>query len=236
MGVITFNGVTSTSLGIEVATPPSYEVAERNYEVIPIPGRNGALLMDTLAYNNTTRNYTISIFAEGAGFASLAPKIPNWLYPKGGYLRLEDSYLPLYYMKARYTGDMNIMNVLQQAGTCELSFDRKPERFLKTGANPISIANGTITNPTSNIARPQVKIFGSGAGVVNIGSHVLTISSIPSDLVVDSEIRDVYAGSTNANALVKITNNFPLLHPGNTNISVSGGVSRVEITPNWWVL
>ena len=57
MGVITFNGVSSTSIGLVVERPPDYDVAERRYEVITIPGRNGDILMDDESFANSIRNY-----------------------------------------------------------------------------------------------------------------------------------------------------------------------------------
>ena len=41
MGVITFNGITSSSVGVEVETFPNYVAPQKDYEVIHIPGRNG---------------------------------------------------------------------------------------------------------------------------------------------------------------------------------------------------
>jgi phage-related protein len=45
MGIITFNGKSSQDIFV-VEHPPEYGSAERNYDIISVPGRNGDLTMD----------------------------------------------------------------------------------------------------------------------------------------------------------------------------------------------
>ena len=64
MGVITFNNVTSSSLGIEVETFPDYVAPEKEYQVTHVPGRNGDLIVDTKTYKNVPRPYGVSMVVE----------------------------------------------------------------------------------------------------------------------------------------------------------------------------
>lgn len=237
MGIITFNGITSKSLGIEVEVPPNYEIAERIYNVVPLPGRNGDLVEDTGAFKNVVREYAVSIGEVGGNHTALAGKIAQWLYSSSGYVRLEDSYEPDYVKMARYVGTNPLENIMQQAGRMILQFDRKPQRFLKSGQTAVVFnKTGTITNPTYMTAKPYIDIHGNGNGSVTIGNHTINLTNIIDMITVNSDIEDVYKGPVNMNMNAKIINGFPLLHPGNTNISFNGGVTAVYIVPNWWVL
>ena len=239
MGVIVYNGVSSEELGIVVETAPNYEIAERDYDVISVPGKNGDYVIDRGCFKNVDRVYNIA-FAETIGdFAGSATLIAEWLYSGYGYKRLEDSYEPDYFVMARVSNEHTIHNLLQQAGRAEITFNRKPQRYLKIGEHTTKInVNGSrIINPTSFDSDPLIKVFGSGSGTISIGNKTIQISNISDGLVIDCEMQEVYLGSTSYNQNVNYMNDgFPKLKPGRNIINFSGGVSRVEIIPRWWTV
>jgi phage-related protein len=48
---------------------------------------------------------------------------------------------------------------------------------------------------------------------------------------------DAFCGAVNANEFVTITgDDFPVLTPGANNISLSGHISNIQITPRWFTL
>lgn len=239
MGVIVYNGVSSEELGIVVETVPNYEIAERDYDVISVPGKNGDYVIDRGCFKNVDRVYNIA-FAETIGdFAGSATLIAEWLYSGYGYKRLEDSYEPDYFVMARVSNEHTIYNMLQQAGRAEITFNRKPQRYLKIGEHTTKInVNGSrIINPTSFDSDPLIKVFGSGSGTISIGNKTIQISNISDGLVIDCEMQEVYLGSTSYNQNVNYMNDgFPKLKPGRNIINFSGGVSRVEIIPRWWTV
>jgi len=237
MGVIIFNGVSSQDYGIQVEHPPEYEIPEREYEVIQVPGRNGDLTIDKKSYKNVTRSYDIAIGSMDEEFTAMANKISKWLTSVSGYARLEDSYEPEYYKIAMYSEGASIKNILQHAGRVTVNFNRKPQRFLKLGDTPVVINSSRIlTNPTEQIALPLIKVYGSGAGVLNVGSYQVTITNIVNHIDIDSEIEDAYNGSANLNIYLILTNGFPKLVPGDNNISFSGGITSIEVIPRWWTI
>lgn len=238
MGVILLNGQSSESIGLVVERPPDYEIAERDYENVPVPGRNGDVLIDKGGYKNVERSYEVAIGAEGADFASLAAKIALWINSAVGYVRLEDSYEPDYFKMARLLQPEPIVNILQQAGRVTLTFDRKPQRFLKTGANAVVIKTGErISNPTAYDAKPLIKITGTGAGTITIGGYTVKILANTGYIHLDSETENAYKDiGLNKNNDIETPNGFPILHPGNTTVTFSGAITKVEITPRWWII
>lgn len=239
MGVIIYNGISSEELGIVVETAPNYEIAERDYDVISVPGKNGDYVIDRGCFKNVDRVYNIA-FAETTGdFAGSATLIAEWLYSGYGYKRLEDSYEPDYFVMARVSDKHTILNILQQAGRAEITFNRKPQRYLKIGEHTtkINTNGGRIINPTSFDSDPLIKVFGSGSGTLSIGNKTIQMSNISDGLTIDCEMQEVYLGSTSYNQNVNyMYNGFPKLKPGRNTINFSGGVNRVEIIPRWWTV
>ena len=241
MGVIKFNNIASDTLDIVVETIPDYEMPLKKYERVHVPGRNGDIIIDSGDYENVDRAYNVAIVRDGASAPVVSRDLSKWLN-QPGYHRLEDSYQPDVYMLATYQSGNTITNIFNEAGRAEIVFNRMPQRFLKTGEVPIiyDINDGVehiISNPTDQVALPIIKVYGNGAGTVIIGPHVISISNISGYLYVDSSKEDIHKDFTNMNGYVTITNGFPkILGFSSMPVEFTGGVTRVDITPNWWVI
>ncbi len=239
MGVIIFNGISSLDCNVQVEHIPRYETPRRDYEVTHVPGRNGDIVMDKGSFHNVTRTYEIAVCNKFESFAAMASKVSQWLLSASGYSRLEDSYEPDYYRLAVYEGSLEIENIFARAGRSSISFNCKPQRFLKSGEKKVVFSGaGKLFNPTKFEALPIIVVKGSGSGVLNVGDNTVMISSIGSSLTINCGIQDVYNGAQNRNSVVTFASNksFPKLKPGDNEILCSGGISSVEVIPNWWTI
>lgn len=240
MGVITFNGVPSTDVGIVVEHYPDYQYPEKVYESSHVPGRNGDVLYESGEYRNATISYQIA-FMEGydvEAFPRMAPEVSRWLHSSHGYVRLSDTYTPEFYYLAYYKEQLALKNLLNKAGRATIRFERKPQRFLVSGDTVTTLtANGTITNPTDQDSKPVITVYGSGAGVLKVGSTQVTISNIDGYITINSELQDCYRGASDQNGVVTLSSDsYPVLVPGDNGIEFSGGITSVEITPRWWTV
>lgn len=234
MGVIIFNNKSSADCRIQVAHPPGYAYPERDYTITHIPGRNGDIIQDNGCYKNVERTYEVSFDALNEDFATYANAVSAWLHSTTGYARLEDSYEPNYYRMATYQESNIFENLYNQAGTATIVFECKPQRFLKTGDNTITIQNSlTIINPTGFEAYPLFKVTGT-SGVLTVNGNAITFSSIDDFVMLDCELQDAYKETTNKNSTVSGT--FPILKPGSNTISWTGGISSVIMKPRWWTI
>ena len=244
MGVIIFNGISSKDFLIEVEHFPGYETPQRDYEVVHVPGKNGDVFIDKGSYQNVSRTYEIAIGSYVRDYTDMANSVSEWLHSASGYARLEDSYEPEYYRLAIYEETLELTNIFNQAGRATISFNCKPQRFLKLGEKPVKITKNDVAassgislrNPTRFTALPIVTVKGSGAGVLRIGDYSVSISSIGTTIVIDSEIQDAYYQTENKNSVVTLSKGFPKLGPGHTEVSFSGGITEVEVIPKWWTL
>lgn len=237
--MITWNGVTSDSLGIFVEAAPSYRKPRRKVDKYSIPGRSGDIIRQQDAWENVDQPY--KIFA-GDGTQHSVPgafsDVASWLYGPSGYQRLEDDFDMDHFRLAQFVGPFDVENIMTRVGMATVTFDCKPQRFLTSGETPVTLSlAGEITNPTAFTARPLLLVTGGGlAGTVTVNGTVFTISDTTSQIYIDCETMDCYDGSgNNKNNLVSSsTSEFATLVPGTNAIGLSGGVINVQITPRWW--
>lgn len=234
MGVIIFNNKSSADCRIQVAHPPGYAYPERDYTITHIPGRNGDIIQDNGCYKNVERTYEVSFDVPNEDFATYANAVSAWLHSTTGYARLEDSYEPNYYRIATYQESNIFENLYNQAGTATIVFECKPQRFLKTGDNAITIQNSlTIMNPTGFEAYPLFKVTGT-SGVLTVNGNSITFSSIDDFVMLDCELQDAYKENINKNSTISGT--FPVLKTGSNTISWTGNISSVTMKPRWWTI
>lgn len=245
MGVIMFGGVSSKDVGIEVETFPTYDIPERDFEVIHIPGRNGDIILDNGTYKNITRTYQVSIATYDISYHQKMAAVARWLCSSPGYLRLEDSYEPDFFRYAYYNKKLNIENIFNEAGRAKLEFICKPQKYLKSGEFPIYFdSNGKIRNLTNQIALPLIKVTTDntdGAVTISDSSYSCTFRTIANkgtNFIVDSELQDVYWQQSSKNDCISFTSGyFPALQADSTmTISITGGIQSIEITPRWWTV
>ena len=234
MGVIIFNNKSSADCRIQVAHPPGYAYPERDYTITHIPGRNGDIIQDNGCYKNVERTYEVSFDVPNEDFATYANAVSAWLHSTTGYARLEDSYEPNYYRMATYQESNIFENLYNKAGTATIVFECKPQRFLKTGDNTITVQNSlTIMNPTGFEAYPLFKVTGT-SGVLTVNGNSITFSSIDNFVMLDCELQDAYKENINKNSTISGT--FPVLKPGSNTIRWTGGISSVTMKPRWWTI
>ena len=228
-----FDGVDINDFGALPYQGNVFASAQRDYEAISVPGRNGALLIDRGGYANVTRRWDV-IFS-GDDVAGKAARLRSFLTTRTGYRRIEDTLHPDEYCLGCFRGGLDSDIPVVRYARYSLEFDCKPQRFLKSGeAVTVLTASGVIVNPEPTTARPLIRVYGSGT--VTVGGTSFTVASSDNAYVdIDSEIEDAYCGAVNCNSLVSLTD-FPTLPAGETEVTPGNGVSRIEIKPRWWRL
>lgn len=232
---LTYAGRSTNEFGIWISGESTYDTPERNVTSQEVPGRNGDLLFDKGNFKNILVKYPAAIKDE---MSSKARDFLNYAGSFTGYQRLEDTYHPYEYRMARFKSKVSVetFGYMNRGGMFTLEFDCKPQRFLKSGENEVVFtADGTIYNRTQFDAKPMVRVYGSGAGTVGIGSETITISAIDEYIDIDCEIMDAYKDSTNCNSNVSFTDDI-ILSSGSNGIEIDGDITSVVIIPRWWTI
>ena len=228
------DGVDATSAGIHLQKPIVFSEAVPNIEPKTIPGRNGALIFDTGSYKN--RSGAASCFCLQEDVETAISSAGRFLMSKKGYRRLETSDDPDHYWMARVENSPQIAMRLRTLAPFEISFDCKPQRFVKSGENAVVFtSNGYISNQYGQIALPLITLYGQGDGTLTIGGCVVEVKNMDGVLYLDSDTQNAYNNNGNQNMNINAPT-FPTLPDGETQIAFSGGIERVEIVPRWWEL
>lgn len=233
---ITFNGQNSLDYGLYVSGNQTFNSAEKDYSKVSVPGRSGDLLVFNNRYKNVNLNYD-AILIEN--YEENAERVRAWLLSADGYCRLEDTYHPNEFRIASFSGPIDFDSKMLEAGETTLTFDCKPQRWLKSGEQKILITPGNnrpINNPTLFEAKPLLRVYGTGQ--LQVGTGVITINTSGAEYIdIDCDIMDCYEGLVNRNGNVTISK-WPTFTPGNNLISFpnNSNITQVYITPRWWTL
>lgn len=220
---------------IRLQSPVEFSEPVPIYTSENIPGRNGNIIFETGAYANRTGTASCYVFKPNDAII-LINAVNKFLFKKSGYRILTTSDDPDHYWLARVKNGARIEQKLLTLAPFEIEFDCKPQRFLKDGNDVIAMAAGRrLNNPYGFPALPIIKVFGSGSGDLTINGKVVAIKEIGNGITLDSETQNAYNGAENKNNAINAPE-FPVLIPGYSDISWTGGIERIEITPRWWEL
>lgn len=147
---LVFDGESSRDYGIYITGQAVYNAPERDVEMINIPGRNGSFALDKGRFQNIEVTYPAGIFADNeADFAQGISDFRNFLCSRNGYVRLTDDYNPDEYRMAVYKSGLDVSPAQLKAGEFQLVFDCKPQRYLTSGEEPITIGEWHETETAS---------------------------------------------------------------------------------------
>ena len=228
------DGIDAQSAGIYLQKPIVFSEAVPNIESKTIPGRNGDLIFETGSYKN--RSGSVSCFCLQEDVETAVSSAGRFLMRKKGYRRLETSDDPNHYWMARVENSPQMEMRIRVLAPFDISFDCKPQRFLKSGENAVVFtASGSLSNQYGQVALPLITLYGQGAGTLTIGSCVVEVIGLDEVLYLDSDTQNAYNNNGNQNMNINAPT-FPTLPDGETQIAFSGGIERVEIVPRWWTL
>lgn len=260
---IFFNGKSLADFGVHCSGDGVFNSPEKDFETVEVPGRNGDLHIFNERFKNIDITYKAFIIGDnfpsnygkdfyddarsdkGIDFRARMRSMRAWLLYPTTYCRLEDTYHPDEFRLALFKGPIETEAVFLQAGEFDLTFNCKPQRFLKSGEFRTTYTDEsfTIFNPTLFDATPMLRVKGTGEGIVTINDVSIKIAGnyYTQDghptIGIDSEIQDAYWYGENCNKYITLLNGkFFTLKPGENTISREGALTSIEITPRWWTI
>lgn len=242
------DGVGCGQFGMMATGAMTYNAPERDVEKYTVPGRNGDLIVDNGRYHNLSVQIPIAICRN---FPEKAMAARQWLRPYGSYRRLEDDWNPDTFRLGMFRGPVDFdVKFLNRAAEATLEFDCKPQRFLKSGEQTITLTeNQNVKNLTDQVALPLLKLYGTGSGSIDswhadgsrvLHSYKMEFTELSDGVILDSETMNAYrvwADGRIQNYNSYFSGEFIQLHPGDNLIGIEAeGLTRIEIIPRWWVL
>lgn len=179
-----FDGDNSLDHGVYITGEAIYNAPVRDTENIEIPGRNGDFILDKGRWENIDVTYKAGLFgSDQDNFASKIRDYRNILASRLGYKRITDTYNPEEYRLGKLKDGLDVdAKAQKKAGEFDIVFDCKPQRYLVSGEEEISVSSGQIiTNPTPYDASPLLKARGYGVIQFN-GYEIEIIDGIVGDV------------------------------------------------------
>lgn len=236
MHYLTFAGKSSHDFGIRISGEGTYNAPKRKYTEETIAGRNGTVLLDDGSFENIDITYPAFVFTN---MPERVRDFRNYMGALAGYQRLEDTYAPETFRMAQYSGgiDVKTSGYMNRMGEFDITFNCKPQRFLKSGEREITFTeNGAIYNPTEFEAQPHIRVYGTGDGTVGIGSYLITIEDIDGYIDIDCELMDAYKGTLNCNSQVSFNADDFKIRAGQSGVTFSGDITSVIIKPRFYII
>ena len=93
-----------------------------------------------------------------------------------------------------------------------------------------------ITNPTYFKSKPKIRVYGSGTFTVDNMTITVAAHSQPY-IDIDSETETCEYDGTNMSQYVTLSSNdYPELAAGQNGIMPTPGITKLGVTPRWWIL
>lgn len=204
---LVFGDIDTRDYGIYISGYRKQKIPQRPYEVVQVPGRFGDLLVGGNSMSNEEIRYP-AFFAPVNGtyglyatYEAAYSAFRRAMLKVTGYATLTDTYDTGHYRKAVFTGGVDIDTTQNlDAGSFELVFNAKPQRYVLPIAPPVSVFGGEVltlvdTNGLSSEPVINVQYTGSFTFIRSNGgkSYGATIQSSPlGNLTIDSERKEIY--------------------------------------------
>lgn len=135
--------------GIYKLSPINFPSPAKDIEIVPVAGKNGSVVYDNGSYKNVelTAELVIEPQKHYEDILSQFDDIRDAIMTQKGYQRLEDSLYPDEYRLAIAT-DCMLSEVDAALGKARITFDAKPQRFLKSGELPVSFTDSSKAQQT----------------------------------------------------------------------------------------
>lgn len=136
MSTLIFNGQDLADFGVHISGEGTYNAPSRAVEEQIVPGRNGTLIIDGGRWENIIVTYPAYITDD---FDDNMAALRNFLTSVRGYARLADTYHPNEFRLAYFSDEITVRTSgrYNAQGQFDLSFNCKPQRFLKSGEESV---------------------------------------------------------------------------------------------------
>lgn len=223
-----WRGIDSRTQRIIVNEYPAIMRAKERTTPIIVPGRPGSLtLTEGVDVYETIARVCLCTLTPQADIQSLVA----WLRGAGDVVFGNE---PGYAYEARIDGQISLDKLIRKWRTFAVPFVCQP---FKKNAEPerdlILTAAGSVWNPGQVASHPLVLVEGSGNITIKVNGRETAITGLSGAIRIDSELGMAMNTTITENLSEQVAGVWPVLDVGKNNISWTGSVTRLTITPRW---
>ena len=217
-----------TDYGIHVLNHPAISRPKERVTTQTVPGRSGTL---TITEGDCVYDEFIAPCECIAPNPTSIPAFSAWLHGPGVVMFGNQ---PTGYYHARVSNQIDFETVVRGRPNRKftVNFRCQPFLYLLNIPDIVLTAPGQVENLGTVFAEPIITVEGTGDIDLTIGEVVLGIAGLASSITIDVPQRLAYHDSINLTGSLT-GDEWPALPMGATEISWTGSVSRIVISPNW---
>ncbi|MCI8396826.1 MAG: hypothetical protein HFJ52_04040 [Clostridia bacterium] len=216
-----FNNINSKDMKVVVNKLPPVSKAERSYEEIEIPGRNGKTYIDNQSYKTFEYSITCTLM-PGANIR----KISKWLNGSGKLIICTETDK---YYDVIIKNQIDFEQIYRVCNEFIVNFEVQPIAH-SVREKEIDIFEPTtiiITESTYDIY-PLIKIEGSGNITLTINNKSVILKNVNEYIELNCELEEAYKYFSSCNNQVECEE-FPKLVSGENHVNWTGNVSSIQI-------
>jgi phage-related protein len=227
-----WNDNTAESKGLKIVSLPPIKLSDEKIDEKEIDGRDGSLT-EKKGYQAETKQ----VVCDFNGNNSQALSLLDWFQGEGEVIF---GNIPDRYYKARINNAIPLEQIIvNKMHTFTAQFRCQPFGYLLDGKETLTLTGSTTLfhDKATYYSLPTITIYGSGACTFTINNRTFNIKpAFNGSITIDSFLQEV---TSNNGELM--SGDFPYLDyqdkkkglSGENNISWTGNITRVEITPYW---
>jgi len=211
--------------GLRITEPPVVPPTKRIMESIDVDGREGTLTL-LKGWEDITFRLRVALMGTNIQrrFREILPII---LAAKTIYFSNDSDV----YFIIKHSNAGGLERKLTTLYDFPLTFICEPFRYMRNVETITMTTLGKVTNPGSVFSRPIIKVYGTGNQTLTVGSALTKLNILAGHLTLDSALMECYQGDVAQNN--QMQGPFPVFDMGETKITWSSGISKIEIEPRW---
>lgn len=233
-----FNGFQAEDLGFIVVEGAPEILAQEDYEVVTVEGRNGSLILNKGTYPDIEKTFTITAidYIDDDNIEDMIDNIKKWLFNVKDN-RLFYAFSNKYNLVKKVIFNEDIRTSFEEFGDFQVTFLCEP--FYYTEEETIIIKKessaadviSTFTNNGDFESSPYIKIYGNGSIGFFLNGVNIAIKNVSGSVELDTKL--LTCTSYGSNKIQDLLSDFPTLAVGKNTITIPSdqSITQIEITP-----
>ena len=248
-----WNGVrcTDPAYGMHVLQQPTITVPNQRLLTVNVPGRSGSLILteakDVYENLNISCNAVIDdpyMIVDGQNVSRIA-KIAGWLR---GHGLVKFANRPEGFYDAWVANQIPFETIVKgnPHRSFSVQFQAKPYFYLDSGTETTTYTSTTLITNLGNVpSAPLIKVYGSSEGSISFAGEDGVPSMVVEDftginyIMLDCDAKIAYKGAKDdpLDPLTllgtRVSGDWLTIPTGTSALSISGGITSIELTPRW---
>lgn len=136
--------------------------------------------------------------------------------------------------KAKVNNQVEFTRLIRDLKRFAVEFEVQPFMYEAVPSTLTLTESTSILNMGTFESEPIITVYGQGNITLTFNNSNIILNNIEEKITINSEILNAYDGNLSLNN--KMSGDFPVLKLGENNISWTGSITKLEVTPNWrWI-